>query len=332
MVLEVTERGLYCAAGNFYVDPLLPVERALITHGHADHAVPGHDAVLATPETLAIMALRHGEAAPKNPQPINYGEVVDHFGVRLSFHPAGHVLGSAQILIEHAGERTLISGDFKRRPDPTCPPYQVVHADRLVIEATFGLPIFRHPPVETQIAALLASQKRDQARAQLVGVYPLGKCQRVIKLLREAGWDAPIYLHGALLPLTRLYREHGVELGEIRPATETKKAELVGQIVLAPPGALSDRWTRRLPDPVIAYASGFMQIRARARQRGVELPLVISDHADWSELTQTILDSQAREIWVTHGLGDGLVHFARGKGLAAKTLEIRGYEEEEVAA
>lgn len=330
-MLQVTEKGLYCAAGDFFIDPIAPVDRAVITHGHADHALPGHHRVLATQETLAIMELRHGESAPRVKQAAAYGEMIDHFGVRLTLWSAGHVLGSAQILLEHENTRTLITGDFKRRPDPTCPPYQSVQVDRLITEATFGLPVFRHPPPEQEIARLLDSLRRDPHRAHLVGVYPLGKCQRVIKLLRNSGWERPIYLHGALFPLTKLYEDHGVSMGPLAAGTGATKEEMKGQVVLAPPGALSDRWTRRLPEPVIAYASGFMNIRARARQRGVELPLVISDHADWDELLETIDDSQAKEILVTHGSADALVHVAKQRGLDARALDIKGYEEEEAS-
>jgi putative mRNA 3-end processing factor len=330
-MLEVTEKGLYSPDGDFFIDPIAPVHRALITHGHADHARPGHETVLATPETLAILDVRHGDLAPKIKQPLSYGESLDHFGLRITLHPAGHVLGSAQILLEKEGYRLLITGDFKTKPDPTCPPWQPVKAHRIITEATFGLPIFRHPPPELEIEKLLASVNREPKRAHLVGVYPLGKCQRLIALLRRAGWDRQIYLHGALFPMTRLYEAHGVAMEPLAAATGAKKTEMEGAIVLAPPGALADRWTRRLPDPVVAYASGFMHIRARARQRGVELPLVISDHADWDELLASIESSEATEVSVTHGLADGIVHWARGKNLDARALELTGYEEEEAS-
>jgi putative mRNA 3-end processing factor len=189
--------------------------------------------------------------------------------------------------------------------------------------------VFRHPPDDDEIGKLLASQRLFPERSHVVGVYALGKCQRVIALLRRAGYDAPLYLHGALQELCELYRQQGVALGELRPATAAAKGELTGQIVLAPPSALADRWTRRLTDPVPAMASGWMRVRARARQRGVELPLVISDHADWDELTRTLEEVQAPEVWVTHGREEALIHYAVSRGIRARALSLIGREEEE---
>jgi putative mRNA 3-end processing factor len=189
--------------------------------------------------------------------------------------------------------------------------------------------VFRHPPDRHEIDRLLHSLRRYPERCQLVGVYALGKCQRVIALLREAGYDAPIYIHGALAGLCELYEQHGVALGPLLPATGATKAELAGKIVLAPPGAIADRWSRRLPDPVSALASGWMRVKQRAKARGVELPLVISDHADWDELTETIAETGAPEIWVTHGNEEALVHYAIGLGLKARALALLGYEDEE---
>jgi putative mRNA 3-end processing factor len=328
--LALRDQGLYVAPGDFYIDPIAPVARAVITHGHADHARPGHSSVLATLETLDIMRLRYGDDAGTG-EPLPYGTPIRIRDVALTLHPAGHVLGSALVVLEHAKERVLISGDFKRTPDPTCAPFElpVGPFDLFITEATFGLPIFRHPPPDQEISRLLESVRLFPERAHLVGVYTLGKCQRVIALLRRAGWEAPIYLHGALWAMTELYARHGIALGPIAQATGATKAEMKGRIVLAPPTAIGDRWTRRLPDPVLCLASGWMTIRARARQRGIELPLVISDHADWVELTDTIRASGASTIGVTHGLADGLVHFSRTLGLRADAFEIRGYEDEE---
>jgi putative mRNA 3-end processing factor len=243
--------------------------------------------------------------------------------------PAGHVLGSAQIVLEHKGTRIVVSGDYKRRPDPTCPPFEPVPCDVFVTEATFGLPVFCHPPDREEIAKVMASLRLFPERAHVIGVYALGKCQRVIMLLRQAGYDAPIYLHGALQALCDLYRSQGLELGELRPATGAAKSELAGQIVLAPPSAIAERWSRRMPDPVVALTSGWMRVRARARQRGVELPLIISDHADWEELLRTLDDVQAPTVWVTHGREEALVHAARLKGLDARALALVGRDEEE---
>jgi putative mRNA 3-end processing factor len=327
--LRVTDKGLCCIPGDFYIDPIRPVERALITHGHADHARPGHQMGLATLETLAIMRARYGEGAPKAPQAIAYGETLNINGIDVTYLPAGHVLGSAQIMLEHAGSRIVVSGDYKRRRDPTCELFVPQVCDVFITEATFGLPVFHHPPDTTQIAKLLHALRLNPESCVLVGAYALGKCQRIICLLREAGYDEPIYLHGAMVSLCELYQSLGVDLGVVLPAAGKTKDELKGKIILAPPSALHDRWSRRLPDPITAAASGWMTVRARAKQKLVELPLIISDHADWDELTQTIADTRAPEIWVTHGREDALVHYATEQGLKARPLDLHGYDEEE---
>ena len=325
--LKILEPGLYCEPGGFFIDPSVPVPRALVTHGHSDHARAGHGAVLATEPTLAIM--RQRQAAPVSEEAIAYGERRRIGEVAVSFHPAGHVLGSAQIRLEHGGCRVVFSGDYKRRPDPTCAGFEPVRCDVFVTEATFALPVFHHPPDAHEIGRLLASLELFPERAHLVGTYALGKCQRLVMLLRQSGYERPIFIHGALASLCDLYRAFGVALGDLRSATEAAREDLKGQIVLAPPGALADRWSRRLPDPVIGLASGWMRVRQRARQRGVELPLVISDHADWDELTRTILEVEAPEIWVTHGREEALIHYASTRGLKARALNLLGFEEEE---
>lgn len=327
--LKVTPRGLYCEPGDFYIDPHRPVGRAVVTHGHGDHARPGNRAVLATPETLAIMRKRFGAEAGGKLDGLSYGEPREVGGVALRFLPAGHVLGSAQVVLEWQGCRVVVSGDYKRRPDPTCVPFEVCPCDVFVTEATFGLPVFRHPPDSEEIAKLLTAQAQFPERAILVGVYALGKAQRVIALLRRAGYERPLYIHGALQGMCDLYRDFGVELGELRPATGAAKKALAGEIVLAPPSALADRWSRRLPDPLTAMASGWMRVRARARQRGAELPLILSDHADWDELTQTLREVGAPEVWVTHGNEEALVHYANSIGLRGRALALIGRGEEE---
>ena len=320
--------GLYCEPGDFFVDPTRAVDRAVITHGHGDHARPGNARVLATQETIAIMRSRYGETAGGSLQPLAYGEALRINDVTVTLAPAGHVLGSAQVVLEYRGSRVVVSGDYKRRRDPTCAPFEPQRCDVFITEATFGLPVFRHPPDDHEIGRLLHSLRLFPERCHLVGVYALGKCQRVIGLLREAGYDEPIYIHGALAALCELYASLGVALGELKPAIGAAKDEVAGKIVLAPPGAMADRWSRRLPDPVAALTSGWMRVKQRAKARGVELPLVISDHADWDELTQTLHDTKAPEIWVTHGNEEALVHWARGKGRNARPLALTGYGEE----
>jgi putative mRNA 3-end processing factor len=321
--------GLCCQIGGFHIDPVRPVERALITHGHSDHARAGHGAVLATQETLDIMRLRYGDNFAGTTQAVRYGEQIRLGDVDVAFHPAGHVLGSAQIKVSCKETCIVASGDYKDAPDPTCAPFELVQCDVFITEATFGLPVFRHGDAAAEVKKLLASVALFPERAHLVGAYSLGKAQRVIALIREAGYDAPIYMHGAMEKITHYYESKGIPLGELRPVKGIKKADLAGTITLAPPSATADIWTRRFPDPVTAFASGWMRVRARARQRGVELPLVISDHADWDGLTATIAATGAGEIWVTHGQEDALVHWCQSRGLAARPLDLVGYGDEE---
>lgn len=320
--------GLYCPPGDFWIDPTRAKPRAIVTHGHADHARPGHGAVLATPETLAIMAARFGPDQVRG-QPLGYGERLTVGDVSVMLAPAGHVLGSAQIVITHRGRTAVVSGDYKRRADPTCPAFEPVPCDLFITEATFALPVFRHPPAAGEIAKLLHGLEVFPDRAHLVGVYALGKCQRVIRMIRDAGYDRPIYIHGALAPLSTLYENLGVPLGPLLPVAGRARADLAGELVLAPPGAVADRWARRLPDPLVAVASGWMGVRQRAKQRGAELPLVISDHADWDELLQTLSDLRPEETWITHGREDALAHAAAGMGLHARPLRLAGYGDED---
>lgn len=308
---------------------MIPRKNAIVTHGHADHARFGHENVLATPETIEIMKVRYGENSAKNFQALEYGKPLKIDDVTVTFYPAGHILGSAQVLLEHKGERIVVTGDYKRGADTTCAPFEVVKCNILVTEATFGLPVFQHPPPLEEIGKLLRSLKENPDRAHVVGAYALGKAQRVIRLLRDSGYSKPIYMHGALFKLCDLYQSLGIDLGDLRKVTGMDKDDLKGEVVLAPPSALKDRWSRRLPDPVISMASGWMSVKQRARQRGVELPLVISDHSDWRELLQTIKDSEAECIWVTHGREDALVYACRQMGLKAEPLSIQGRDENE---
>jgi putative mRNA 3-end processing factor len=307
-----------------------PVARAVITHGHSDHARAGHRTVLATAATLDIMAERYGEDFTGHAQPLAYGERVVRDGVELSLAPAGHVLGSAQAVVRWKGITIVVSGDYKRRRDPTCAAFEPVACDVFVSEATFALPVFRHPPDTDEIGKLLKSVEQFPGRAHLVGAYALGKAQRIIRLLREAGHERTIYVHGAMEKLNALYERHGVALGPLAPATLEGRDLLAGEIIIAPPGALAERWARRFADPVSAFASGWMGVRARARQRAVELPLVISDHADWDELTATVAELRPAELWITHGREEALARWAELNGIPARPLSLVGYEDEDV--
>ncbi len=319
--------GLYLPGIDAWIDPGRAATRAIITHGHADHARAGHGAVLATGETLAIMAQRFG------PQPggqaLAYGErLALGDGLSLMLLPAGHVLGSAQLVLEKAGTRIIVSGDYKRRTDPTCARFEPLKCDIFITEATFGLPVFRHPDTAAEVARLLTALAANPDRCIAVGAYALGKAQRVIAELRRAGHDAPIYLHGAMVALCDLYQAHGVALGDLRPVGTLKGDALKGSIIIAPPSALNDVWSRRLPDPVTAMASGWMRVRQRAVQSGIELPLVISDHADWDELTATITELDPAEVWVTHGREEALVHWCGLHQRRARALALVGREDE----
>jgi putative mRNA 3-end processing factor len=324
-LLHPTDKGLWCPPGGFAVDPVVPVDRAVITHGHADHARPGHGVVVATPQTLAIMAERYGPDFCGRAEPLSYGRTISRDGVDVTLVPAGHVLGSAQAVVSHKGLTIAVSGDYKRRRDPTCLPFEPVRCHVFVTEATFGLPVFSHPPDGEEIDRLILSTRQFPHRTHLVGAYALGKAQRVIRLLRERGWDRTIHVHGALARLNALYEREGVDLGPVAPAAGLPKDALAGEIAIAPPSAIQDRCA----EPIAAFASGWMGVRARAKQRGVELPLVISDHADWNELTATLAEVSPEEVWITHGREEGLLRWAEINGMKARALRLVGYDEED---
>ena len=327
--LKTLPAGLYCEPGGFFIDPVQAVDRAVVTHAHADHARPGHGAVMASPETMALMDVRMGPGrAGAVQQVLPYGEAVTVGGVRVWLEPAGHVLGSAQVAMEWRGSRAVVSGDYKRAADPTCLPFVPVGCDVFVTEATFALPVFRHPPASGEVAKLLESVALFPERTHVVGAYALGKAQRVIALLRAAGYERPVYLHGAMTPLCAAYERMGVRLGALLPATVQDKAALAGAVVIAPPSAIADRWARRLAEPVTCMASGWMRVRQRARSKGVELPMVISDHSDWDELNETLDEVGAPEVWVTHGREEALIHEAAKRGIRGRALRLVGYGDE----
>ena len=329
-LLTLTEAGLYCPQGDFHIDPHQPVERAVVTHGHADHCRPGSKALLATPETVEIALTRYGRDSFATTDGLSYGEVRTVGDVEVTFFPAGHVLGSAQVLIEHKGRRAVVSGDYKCRPDRSCADFELVPCDLFVTEATFGLPVFRHPEARDEIGKLLRSLKTFPERSHVIGVYALGKAQRLVAELRAAGYDAPIYIHGALRRLCELYERHGIAMGALPDATaKGEKDRFRGNVTLGPPSAIADRWARRLPDALTGMASGWMSVRQRVKQRNVELPLIVSDHADWDELCETIIATGAEDVWVTHGREDALVHWCTAQGIRAQPLSIAARGEED---
>ncbi len=322
-------KGLYCQHGDFYIDPVQPVERALITHGHSDHARAGHGHVLATRETLDIMRLRYGDDFCGASDVARFGETISIGGVRVRFHPAGHVLGSAQISVEADGTRIVVSGDYKRRPDPTCPSFEPVACDVFITEATFGLPVFHHP----------TTRERSPGSSSLSGSFPSARMwsaptpsARHNASSRSYASRVTMNRFTSMAPRQALeyYQSQGIDLGDIRPATlgPENRQDLAGAIVLGPPAAFAERWARRFADPLAIFASGWMLIRQRAKQRGVELPLVISDHCDWAELTATIREIAPAEVWVTHGREEALVRWCQLQGIPARPLHLVGYDDE----
>jgi len=315
-----TKKGLYCEPGDFFIDPTRVVPRAVITHGHADHARRGHQAVLATAETLGVMRARLGPKAVRESQALALGEPLRISAVDVRLAPAGHVFGSAQVVMDYRGERAVVTGDYKRRPDPTCPSFEPVTCDLFVTEATFGLPVYRHPPADDEIRRLLESVALFVDRPHLVGAYSFGKAQRLLALLRAAGYDAPIWLHPTLWQVTNLYRATGLDFGDLRRLDESDPGP-TACVVLAPPSAgdrlLAPLMRRR---PVRVSASGWMGVRRHWRRGGAGLPLAISDHADWLELTETIKEVSRERFWVMHGDAAALVHFGRTAGLDGQAL------------
>ncbi len=308
--------GLFCAPGGFFIDPVRAVDRAVITHAHSDHARAGHAAVLTRPETAALMRARLGTGRTIY-QTLNWGEVLRLGEAAIWLQPAGHVLGSAQIAIEYAGQRVVVSGDYKRQPDRSCAPFEPIACDVFVTEATFGLPIFRHPDAADEVGKLLASVARLADRSHVVGCYSLGKTQRLICLLRDAGWDGPIHLHPTVSTMCQIYEDFGIRLGDLRKLAEAPSR---GAIVLAPPSSVP----AALGDPVLVQASGWLRVRKRALQSRADLPLVISDHADWDGLLGTIAEVGAPEIWITHGSEAALIHEIGKRGRRARALRLIG--------
>ena len=313
---------------NTSIDPIFPVENAIITHAHADHAKPGHKNVLATKHTIEIMKIRYGENCANNFQELSFNSPLNINGVKVTFFPAGHILGSTQVLLEYKKDKINFTGDFKITKDDTCENFRPVNCDTLVTEATFGLPIFQHPDPEFEINKLIESIKNFPNRPHLIGVYALGKAQRLIKLLRNKGYDETIFIHGALEKICNYYIQSGINLGNLSKALiKGEKKDFNGKIILAPPSALKSTWSRRFIDPILSHASGWMLVKQRAKQSLVELPLLISDHADWNELTSNINNSLAKNILVTHGREEALVHWCKKRGLKASALSIQGRDD-----
>ena len=321
--------NLYISPINTYIDPSKPVENAIITHGHADHAKPGHKNVLATKETINIMKIRYGENCAQNFQELKLNKSLKIDDVEITFYPAGHILGSVQVLAEYKGEKINFTGDYKTKNDKTCENFEPVRCHTLVTEATFGLPVFQHPNEHNEIKKLLRSLELFPNRPHIVGVYALGKAQRIIGLLRQQKYDKEVFIHGALEKLCNYYVEEKIFLGKLLKTNLKDKKEYQGQIILAPPSAIKNVWSRKFEDPIISQASGWMSIKQRAKQSLVELPLIISDHADWNELTQYIKLTGAENVYVTHGREEAIVHWCKMNQINGLALSLSGREDEE---
>jgi putative mRNA 3-end processing factor len=322
MVIEATARGLYCAAGDFYVDPWQPVERAVITHGHSDHARPGSARYLCAAPGAPVLRARLGAEATL--ETLAYGEAITIGGVRVSLHPAGHVLGSAQVRVEAGGEVWVVSGDYKLEPDPTCAPFEPVRCDTFVTESTFGLPIYRWSD-PAQVFESINAWWRGNAnagRASVLFAYAFGKAQRILASIDAS--IGPILVHGAVDTLDRAYAEAGVALPEARVAIELEKGyDVAGALVVAPPSAQSTPWLRRFGDYSDAFASGWMAIRGARRRMAVDQGFVLSDHADWPGLNRAIDATGARRVFVTHGHSQPLVQWLAERGLDASAMPTR---------
>ncbi|CAH0230796.1 hypothetical protein SRABI118_02463 [Massilia sp. Bi118] len=325
-MVVVRKEGLYCVPGDFYIDPWRPVDRAVITHAHGDHARWGHKHYLASDASVNILKSRLG--ADINIDGLAYGERIVHNGVTVSLHPAGHVLGSAQVRMEHEGEIWVASGDYKVEPDATCAPFEAVRCHTFITESTFGLPIYRWDPQQEVFDGINAWWRRnaEEGRTSVLYAYAFGKAQRVLSGLDTS--IGPIVCHGAVEPLNRVYREGGVVLPHTQLVSETGKDEMKRALVLAPPSAAGSTWTRRFGDYSDAFASGWMLLRGARRRRGVDRGFVLSDHADWPGLLSAIEATGAQQVVVTHGSIPVMVRWLCQIGLDAKAFDTEYGDDE----
>jgi putative mRNA 3-end processing factor len=317
MLIEPTASGLYCEAGGFHIDPWLPVDRAVITHAHGDHLRPGSAAYLCSAASRPLVAARL--AGPAAISSLAYGERLDINGVTVSMHPAGHILGSAQVRVEHAGEVWVVSGDYKRAPDPTCAPFEPLPCHTFVTEATFALPAFRWDDPASTVREICEwwDETRAAGRAAVIFGYALGKAERVLAEL-VACTDRPVYVHGALAELVDIYRAAGVAMVPTLRATEQARGtSFAGQLIVAPLSARGSTWMRRFGDHSSAFVSGWMRIRGARRRRGYDRGFALSDHADWDGLIDTIAQTGASRVFVTHGYTEQLTRFLVERGLEA---------------
>jgi putative mRNA 3-end processing factor len=319
-LLRTDDCGLFCEAGGFHIDPWRPVARAVISHAHGDHARPGSAAYLAAAPAVPVLQRRLGAGAPV--EGASFGERVRVGEVEVSFHPAGHILGSAQVRVERRGEVWVFSGDYKRRPDPSCETFETVPCQTFITEATFGLPIYRWDEELVVAREILDwwEGNREAGRASVLFCYALGKAQRILAALASLT-DRPVFVHGSVEPLNECYRAAGIEMLPTRLVSETARGQsFAGELVLAPPSAGGSTWMRRFGAASTAFASGWMRVRGTRRRRGFDRGFVLSDHADWPDLIRTIEETGAERVLTTHGYADALARYLREGGRAAGTL------------
>jgi len=326
-MITATASGLYCEAGGFHIDPWQPVDRAIVTHAHSDHASPGSRSYLCAAPGEAVLRRRLPDA---HVETLPYGTPARIGDVTVSFHPAGHILGSAQIRLEHRGEVWVVSGDYKRAPDPTCAPFEPVRCQTFISEATFALPIYTWDPPDLVVNEIVEwwRENREAGHPSVLFCYVLGKAQRILAALHDRA-DGPIHLHGAMCALTDAYRETGIAMAPAERITESMRGKaLARSLVLAPLSARGTVWMRRLPNASVAFASGLMRVRGVRRQRAFDRGFVLSDHADWPALLTTIAETGASRVLVTHGWSDALARYlAETRGLETGTIRTQ-YEGE----
>jgi putative mRNA 3-end processing factor len=319
-LVQLRPEGLYCPAGDFHIDPWRPVPRAVITHAHGDHARTGSGLYHCQRDGAPILAWRLGAESPLALH--DYGEAFTLGRAHVSLHPAGHILGSSQVRIEADGRTWVVSGDYKRNPDPTCPPFEVLKCDAFITEATFGFPVYRWP--ETSAVAAEVLQWWDECRAEdrtaVLYCYALGKAQRLLAELANLT-DRRVLLHGAMTRMVEIYRDAGIRMLPTETVSEqAKAADFAGELILAPPSAGGSTWMRRFKNASTGFASGWMQLRGNRRRRGYDRGFVVSDHADWPDLLRTVEETGASRVLATHGNTEALVQTLRERGIAAETL------------
>ncbi len=318
-LITVTSRGLYCAPGDFYIDPWQPVQTAVITHAHGDHLRHGSARYILARPGAAIASHRLGSA--RDIVPADYGARLSIGGTTISLHPAGHILGSAQVRIEHGGRVWVVSGDYKRQPDPTCAAFEPVECDVFISEATFALPVYRWPHTPEVVGEIARwwQENRERGIASVLFCYALGKAQRVLAELQAYTSDT-VYTHGAVEALTAVYRRAGVSMLPTLSATAERKMDYKGALIIAPPGAAGTPWMRRFGEHSSGFCSGWMRVRGDRRRRGYDRGFVVSDHADWPALLDTCIATRAKRILLTHGYSDALARYLNEKGMEAGAL------------